>query len=142
MTSICDEVVLTDVIAKVNKEFYDRMYEHPWMSRYFDGIEQEHIERQQTDFIVGALGGPKRFLGRPPSSAHPHIFVTDELFDLRRDMLVAALDKVGTPAELREGWLRIDESFRKAITMRSVDECEKRFTTDRILAFHKDGRPM
>lgn len=122
------------VVRRVNERFYELVFEHPWLARFFEGVDQEHITSQQTDFMTGALGGPKNFSGRPPSHAHPHLFITDEVFDLRRDLLVRAFEETGAPEELREAWLRIDEAFRPAIVKSSLAECSGRWRNDRIIA--------
>lgn len=124
---------LYDLVLKVNKAFYDRVYKDPWMSQVFGVVEQKFIELQQTDFIVGALGGPKRYSGRAPQDAHPHIFVDQEMWDLRERFLVEALEEVKAPDWLRERWIKIDNAFKKAILKNSVADCKKRFTTDEII---------
>ena len=121
------------VIRRVNERFYELVFEHPWLSRFFEGVDQEHITSQQTDFMTGAFGGPRNFSGRPPSHAHPHLFITDEVFDLRRDLLTRALAETQAPEELREAWLRVDEAFRAAIVKGSVSECSGRWRNDRIV---------
>lgn len=78
-----EHVELRALIASVNKEFYDRIYKDPWLSQVFRGVAQEHIERQQTDFMVGAFGGPRQYAGRSPADAHPHIFIDEEMWELR-----------------------------------------------------------
>jgi len=47
------------VLEKVHKLFYDKLYEHPWLKKFFLHIEQKLIENQQTDFMVSNMGGGK-----------------------------------------------------------------------------------
>lgn len=124
---------LYDVVLKVNKAFYDRVYKDEWMSQVFAGVEQKFIELQQTDFIVGALGGPKRYSGRAPQDAHPHIFVDEAMWDLREQFLKEALEEVKAPDWLRDRWIKIDNAFKKAIVKKSPQDCKRRFTTDEII---------
>ncbi len=124
---------LYDLVLNVNKAFYDQVYEHEWLKPVFKNIKQEIIETQQTDFIVGALGGPKRYGGRNPQDAHPHIYVDEDMWQLREDMLVKAFEKVNAPAWIRERWLKIDNAFKQAIIKKSPDECKKRYFTDEII---------
>ncbi len=49
------------------------------MKKFFEGINQQHIESQQSDFMMMLFGGPKIYGGRMPKDAHDHIMVTDEL---------------------------------------------------------------
>ena len=123
------------IIRNVNQAFYDKVYDHEWLSMFFQAITKEHIINQQTDFITAAIGGPKRYSGRLPYNAHPHMFITDEVFDLRSSLLTKALDELGAPVELKEAWLRIDSSFRHVIVKQSIDQCSKRYAFDEILSF-------
>ncbi|TNF00183.1 MAG: group 1 truncated hemoglobin [Deltaproteobacteria bacterium] len=124
-----------DALERVAKKFYDLIYEHPWIGLFFKDIDQKVIESQQVDFMSAALGGPRVYLGKLPVPGHKHMMLTDELFDLREELLVQAMNEVGIKDELRERWLRIDEAFRKKLVKRDISECEKRFNTDEILDF-------
>lgn len=55
------------LVYKVNEKFYELVYDDPWLKEVFKVVDQEIITRQQTDFIVGALGGEKRYCGRRAS---------------------------------------------------------------------------
>ncbi len=133
--SLYDSLRNKSIVADVNEIFYDKVYEHPWLSQFFADVRIEHIKAQQTDFIVGLIGGPKLYCGRPVHSAHPNILITEELFDTRSALLIEALDEAGAPEELKTKWLRIDEGFRRGMVKTSVDECEKRWNSDQIKAF-------
>lgn len=127
------------VIIKVVKEFYDLVYADAWIGLYFREIPQDVIESQQVDFMRFSLGGENKYLGKLPIPAHKHMFITNELFDLRQKLLTEAMDKVGISEELRTKWLRIDEAFRGKLVKNNPSECEKRFATDEILDFRKAG---
>ncbi len=122
-------------VLKTMKIFYDKVYKDPWIGQYFTHISQEHIENQQTDFMNGALGGDKIYSGRLPIPAHEHMYVTDELFDLRNKLLLEALKEVDAHADVIEGWMKIDNAFKNGIVKSSLSDCKKRFTTDNILNF-------
>lgn len=128
---------LFSLVKATNKAFYDRVYADAWLKDMFFMITQELIEAQQTDFMVGALGGPKRYSGRSPKDAHPHLFVTEEIWKRREEHLLAAFKEVSLPQDLADRWIRIDESFKRAIVKGSVDECKKRFFTDDIISLNK-----
>ena len=128
---------MLEVITKI---FYDKIYDHPWLSQFFKNIKQEIIESQQVDFMQGHLGGKKVYCGQLPVSAHKHMFVTKELFDLRQAILRDSMKEANASRELVEAWLKIDDSFRAGIIKASASQCEKRFFTDEILAFkNPDG---
>jgi len=83
--------------------------------------------------MLGLLGGPKRFSGRNAKDAHPHIYIDEEMWQYREELLVKAMDKVALPEDLRERWLRIDEAFKRSIVMKDPSECKGRFATDEII---------
>lgn len=120
------------LVLRVNKAFYERVYHDEWLSLVFESIPQTHIELQQTDFIVGALGGPKRYNGRSPRDAHPHIAVDEAMWSLREQFLLEALVEARAPEWLREKWLKIDNAFKSGI-LRHADECKKRYFTDQLI---------
>lgn len=127
------------VIQKVTKIFYDKVYAHPWIGKYFALIPQEHIENQQTDFMQGAFRGPKVYSGRMPVDAHVHMVIDHDLFDLRNELLKEAMVEVGLNEEMQNLWLRIDEAFRNVLVKEAKD-AKGRYKTDPILNFKKDGR--
>ncbi|MEZ6014085.1 MAG: group 1 truncated hemoglobin [Planctomycetota bacterium] len=136
--NVYDSLPNPRIVFAVNEHFYELVYAHPWLSKFFAAVEQDFITSQQTDFIIGAIGGPKRFNGRGPAEAHPHMMITDELYDLRRALLEASFDAVRAPEQLRVAWLRIDEAFRGAIVKRELAECRGRWRTDAVLDFPPD----
>ncbi len=122
-------------LDRLHKLFYDKVYADPWMSNFFAGIPQEHIENQQSDFIAQLTGGPKRFYGRMPVDAHVHIMVTEELFNHRHELLKDSLVEIGTPAQELSELLKIDLAFKRVLVKQNLDECKRRYTMDEILVF-------
>lgn len=129
-----DHDLLKEQIARANKAFYQRVFDDPWLGQLFQGVPRAHLESQQTDFMLGALGGPKKYHGRTPDVAHPHIFVTEEVWQAREKYLRAAFKETGFPDELAQRWLKIDEAFKRHIVKPSIDACTKRYTQDEILS--------
>ncbi len=127
------------MLIKISKIFYDKIYLHPWIGLYFKDISQDVIESQQVDFMTGALGGDQIYLGKLPIPAHKHMFITEELFELRQTLLEEALEEAGASEDLKNKWLKIDDAFKKKMIKSDISECEKRFHTDEILAFKKIG---
>lgn len=125
------------IIRRVNEIFYRKVYEHPWLSRFFKSVPEEHIRKQQTNFIVGAIGGPKLYAGRLVKDAHVHVLISEDLFSLRQSMLIEALEEAEAPASLREQWLKIDDGFKGGMVKQSISQCKGRFKSDKILAFEK-----
>lgn len=125
------------MLEKINKLFYDKVYDDPWIGKYFKMIDQETIESQQVDFMTSVLGGGNIYLGKLPIPAHKHMVISEELFELRQSYLKEAFKEAGACAELVERWLKLDETFKPKIVKESEAECEKRFNTDEFLSFPK-----
>ncbi len=126
-------------ILKITKIFYDKVYAHPWLSQFFQDVPQEHIENQQTDFMMGPLGGPKAYMGRLPVPVHQHMFITEELFELRNTLLIESLQEAKTPPAVITAWMKIDNAFKNRLVKNSLSECKKRYFTDEILDFKSPG---
>lgn len=128
---------LEKIIKSVNVEFYEMMYEDPWLKEVFKNIDIEFITEQQTDFILMAFGGPKRYRGRNPKDAHPHILITDEMWEVRESYLRKAFEKVQAPEWLSQKWLGIDNAFKESIINREVSNLKPRYATDDYIVVHK-----
>ncbi|MBL4613729.1 MAG: group 1 truncated hemoglobin [Magnetovibrio sp.] len=124
-------------IERVHEIFYGKMYAHPWLKQFFVASPRKHQESQQSDFIISILGGGPVYSGRIPKHAHTHLFITDEIFDIRHGLLAEALHDAGVSDELAEPWLRRDEKFRTMLVKQSIGECEGRYRTEEIIAPHK-----
>ena len=124
-------------LEKVHKLFYDKLYEHPWLKEFFKEVPQEVIENQQTDFMVANMGGGKIYSGALPKNGHRHMFISEELFDLRSKILKESIRACGVTESLTERWVKIDYAFKHSLVKKDVGECEKRFFTDEILNFPK-----
>jgi len=135
--TLLQEIGGRPVLEKVHKLFYDKLYEHPWLKNFFLHIDQKVIENQQTDFMVSNMGGGKIYSGGMPRNVHRHMYITEELFDLRTEILKESILACGVPGALAERWIRIDVAFKHSLVKKSIDDCEKRFFTDEILSFPK-----
>jgi truncated hemoglobin YjbI len=135
MSSIFERAGGREMLMAVSKKFYDKIYMHPWLKEYFKDVKQGIIESQQVDFMTGALGGPKIYCGRNPTDAHLHINITEELFQVRKQLLIEAMEEVNASAELRDRWLKVDDAFKGAMIKKLPEDCVKRWATDEILDF-------
>ncbi len=121
--------------VKVHKVFYDKAYAHPWLSKFFTDKPQEVLENQQTDFMVQLMGGPKAYGGKSPKSAHQHMVITDELFELRAQMLSDSIKEAGISDSLRDEWLDADRTLKRALVKTSKAECSQAYPNQPILNF-------
>lgn len=124
-------------LVRINKVFYDKVYQHTWLKQYFLTIPQQHIEDQQVDFMQKVLGGENLYVGKAPPIAHQHMFIPNELFDVRKQLLCEAFEEVGAHPKLVKKWLALDESFRRILVKSSPSQCQPRFKSDVILNFDK-----
>ena len=124
-------------LEKVHKLFYDKLYEHPCLKEFFKEVPQETIENQQTDFMVSNMGGGKIYSGALPKNGHKHMFITEELFELRSKILRESILACGVAEDLAERWVKIDYAFKHSLVKKNISECEKRFFTDEVLNFPK-----
>jgi hemoglobin len=115
-----------DAIYRIHLRFYEMMFEEPWLGRFFWGKHEGVLARKQTDFLVACLGGPHEYRGETPAIAHLHMFITEEMLDVRESLLRRAMAEAGLETALQGRWLRIDNAFRAAVAKRSPDECVMR----------------
>jgi hypothetical protein len=126
--------VLYDWCLRISTEFYELCYNDPWFKKLFRSIKQEIITTQQADFMLGCLGGPKRFSGRAPKDAHPQVWVDEDIWQYREDLLRVAMDKLNTPMDIQEKWLKIDQAFKASIINKGgPEECTGRYKGEEII---------
>jgi len=125
------------VFVKVHKIFYDKLFADEWLGKYMEGKIQDLLEDQQTDFMVSIMGGPNRFAGKTPKWAHSHMVITDELFSLRHQLLSESIKEAGVGDALREEWLAVDDTFRRALVKSTEEKCVKAYPTQPILNYPK-----
>lgn len=118
--SLYDAVGGLPTLEKVHKIFYDKIYAHPWLKQFFEGHSQEAIEGRQTSFMGEKMGGPK-YLGKPIKQVHENMYISQELYELRHEILTTSLQEAGVPEALAQRWLKIDNAFMKQIIKPSVE---------------------
>jgi hemoglobin len=75
--------------------FLARMLADPTLSWTFEGVDQPLLQRHALAFVVAALGGPDRYLGRDLRTVHARFKLTDKHFDTAVDHLVSSLGEAG-----------------------------------------------
>jgi hemoglobin len=130
-----DEIGGKDCIAKVHVRLYEKLLSHPWLQGFFVGVARSHLENQQTDFMTDLFGGsPKCYFGKFPMPAHQHLFITDEVFMVRHKLLEESLREEKLSDDVIERWLKFDMSMKRSVVKATIDDCEKRYNTDTIIA--------
>ncbi|WP_420345227.1 group I truncated hemoglobin [Pelagibius sp.] len=135
--SFFEELGGMDCLERVHRIFYGKLLSHPWLKGFFEGVPRHHLESQQTDFMAGVFGGPKIYGGRPPKSAHVHLFITEEVFMIRHGLLEESLIEAGIRPDLRKRWLGYDLRMKKVLVKSSVSECAGRYNTDPVVVVEK-----
>ncbi len=105
-------------------------------------MERWHLEEQQTDFMMVLFGGPPHYSGRAPMRAHQHLFITDEVFEIRHELLSQSLDEANVSEEHKQRWLKFDAGMKSAVVKKSVDEVEPLYRTGPVIIVPKpEGLP-
>ena len=123
-----DEIGGLKTIQRVHKVFYDKIYAHEWLKQFFETQHRLLIENQQTNFMGEKFGGKMSYVGRPPGYAHLHMFITEELFEVRRNLLRESLNEVGLRQDHIVRWLKIDAAFKHHIVKDSLETFNETYT--------------
>ncbi len=122
-------------LERAHKTFYDTAYAHPWLKKYFTDKPQLILEQQQTDFMGILMGSPNCYAGKTPKMAHQHMIITEELFELWRQLLSDAIKQEKISDALREEWLAADGTLKRALIKKSAAECQRAYASQEILDF-------
>ena len=122
--TLFDAVGGLPMLEKVHKIFYDKIYAHPWLGKFFEGHDQKAIELRQTQFMGEKFGGDINYPGMELELAHRRMYITPELFKLRQSILRESLEEAGVAEELIKRWLKIDSAFMGHIVKRSMEDFE------------------
>ena len=141
--TLFDELGGMPTIEKVHVIFYDKLLSHPWLKDFFKGVPRDHLERQQTHYMAGLFGGPRIYGGRPLNTGHMHMFITEEVFLLRHELLSRSLDDAGIAPDLKRRWLSYDMGTKHDLVKKSVSECAGRYKTEKVIVVEKPkGAPV
>jgi hemoglobin len=108
-------------LQKVHKIFYDKVYAHQWLGKFFEGHDQKVIENKQSGFMAEKMGSTAPYLGKEIKMVHETMYISEELFDIRHRLLDESIKEAGVNEVLRKRWLRIDSAFMRLITKESVE---------------------
>jgi len=108
-------------LQNVHKIFYNKIYAHEWLQKFFAGHDQQAIEDRQSAFMAEKMGVHGAYAGKEIKMVHEAMYITRELFDVRHALLEDSLKEAGVPEMLRQRWLRIDSAFMQQIIKGSVE---------------------
>jgi len=123
--SLFDAIGGLPTLEKVHKIFYDKIYAHDWLKAFFVGHNQKAIENRQSAFMAIKMGGDVTYMGKEPKMAHRHMYLTQELIDLRSSLLRESLEEAEVPEPLIKRWLKIDNAFGQQIVKDSIESFYK-----------------
>lgn len=112
-----------EAINRIHVKFYDILFEEPWLGQFFAGKSPKAQVLKQTQFMVMAFGGQMEFKGETPAISHMHMFITDEMIDLRERILRKCILEEGISEELCDKWMEIDHFYGSFLVKRSKEEC-------------------
>ncbi len=135
--TLYDEVGGRPMIEKIHKTFYDELYKHPWLKTFFIGIEQERIEKQQTDFMGAQMGGPNVYVGISVKTSHTNLFVTKEMIITRAKLLKKCIIQHGVSEKNADRWLERERVFYNVIIKESVADCKEKYSGEKIVVVPK-----
>jgi hemoglobin len=84
-----------DSVSRGVNLFLARMLADPTLNWTFEGVDQPVLQRHALAFVIAALGGPDRYLGRDMRTVHQRFKLTDKHFDTAVEHLVEALREAG-----------------------------------------------
>jgi len=123
--SLFDAVGGLATLQKVHKIFYDKVYAHDWLKQFFAGHDQQIIEDKQTSFMAEKMGCSDKnivqYRGKPLKQAHENMYITEELYMVRHDLLQQSIAEAGVPEDLAQRWLKIDKAFIRLISKSSME---------------------
>ncbi len=102
-------------LARILKDFYDRVYADARLSPFFTGVPQSRAIEKQYEFLARILSGEAQYLGLSPYNAHHWMVISDDLFDYREALFESILHLHEVPAELIRRWMAMHELFRAEI---------------------------
>ncbi|MBT4711345.1 MAG: hypothetical protein HOB82_07445 [Alphaproteobacteria bacterium] len=133
-----DEIGGKPCVERVHKILYDKLLSHPWLKGFFVGKERWHLEVQQTDFMMDLFGNtPHCYQGRLPMYGHQHMFITEEVFMIRHNLLAESISAANVSDEHKVRWLEYDMGMKAALVKETVEDCEGRYKNEEILIVPK-----
>jgi hemoglobin-like flavoprotein/truncated hemoglobin YjbI len=111
------------VVRRVHEVLYAALFEDPWLGQFFFGKHQQTLIDKQTEFMVSAFGGSHLYRGGTPAMVHMHMYITEELADLRERYLRFAIVSQGLSDDVADRWQVIDRLFRPSVIKTSAAEC-------------------
>ncbi|WP_137283522.1 group I truncated hemoglobin [Halorussus salinisoli] len=89
-------------ISAVVEVFYERVLGDDRVNHFFENTDMSALRAHQTKFLASVTGGPVEYDGEDLSSAHAHLDIDGEEFEIIAHHLDAALADLDVPETERE----------------------------------------
>jgi NAD(P)H-flavin reductase/truncated hemoglobin YjbI len=103
------------LLSKILVDFYNRVYDDPLLSPFFDGVTKQRLIEKQYNFMCQVLTGEDVYFGERPRNAHHWMVISDELLDHREELMESSLRRFGVPEHLVRRLRAIEEIYREDI---------------------------
>lgn len=119
-------------IQDVITEFYRRAFTDPIIGFFFFNKDLDEITAKQTDFATAMLGGPKCYKGRPLAPVHALLPIRPAHFGRRQVLMREVLDETRLASDLKEAWLRLEESLKPLILGDGDPSCVPQIRSQKV----------
>ena len=130
-----------DELHAIARAFYDKVYAHPWIGRFFEGVDQARQELKLVRFFHLSWSDPTygQLQGQYLKDEHAHMYITAALFDVRQELFAAAVRERGHDEALVQAFLAFNETWRPYVVKASKRECSDAFTGHGIVDVPSPG---
>lgn len=102
----------------------ERHLENPKLAPYFAHLDHAWFRKTIVEFFATGTGGPATYSGADVRTAHAHLNISDEVFDLAIVDVLAAVKASGAPQDAHDEVAAILESFRPVVVTQAVQSAE------------------
>lgn len=104
-------------IQRFTDDFYARLLQDAHLAPFFDGINQQHLQRVLADYFCVVAGGPCVYDGVSMKDSHAHLGIGKGDFNALVEHLQRAMDAAGVPFATQNRLLaRLAFSHRDIVT--------------------------
>ncbi|MBK1880242.1 group I truncated hemoglobin [Pelagicoccus mobilis] len=98
----------------------ERHLENPKLAPYFVHLDHAWFRKTIVEFFATGTGGPATYSGADMRTAHAHLNISDEIFDLAMVDALAAVKASGATKDTQDEVAAIFESFRSVVVTQAT----------------------
>lgn len=126
---LIEEVGGEEVLQKLMRTFYDRLFEDLMIGFFFAGKDKEALVASQIDYVYANLGNRAGdYSGLPIRKAHHDMAILSGHFDRRHTILKEVLQEFEVPILVQEAWIALDLKMRPMVIRQGKEIWEKKST--------------